>query len=139
MGSKHEESGICVQLQGWDLAGIPEMWWTAPMAGTLLQRGDTGSLGRTGQEDEEGELPFVRLWCIHRHRGSTAASRQIEILTHRNLKKIQKLMGIRRLSSSLSKKAASLKKKNNTQTTNQQQDVIKRRGKADSNLTGEKL
>lgn len=52
MGSKHEELENCVQLQGWVLAGIPEMWWMAPMAG-VLQWGDTG------WEDKEGKLRFI--------------------------------------------------------------------------------
>ena len=58
MRNKHEETEVCVQLQGCSLAGITEMWWD--MTGVLPWR-DRGSLGRPVWEDEV-ELHSI---CCH--------------------------------------------------------------------------
>ena len=61
MENKHDELETFVQLQGYDLLGIMEMWWDAShdwsvAIGTIqaLEEGQDA-----GWEDEEEELPFM--------------------------------------------------------------------------------
>jgi len=57
-GNKQEELEMCAHLQGYDLIGIMEIWWVAPVTGVLKWK-DTGSFRRTGRGEEEGVLPSM--------------------------------------------------------------------------------
>lgn len=60
MGRKQEILEVFLQVQGYSLIGIMEMWWDS--SGNWMQWMqwmDGGSLERKGQESEEGEVTFM--------------------------------------------------------------------------------
>lgn len=49
-----------MQLQGYDLIGVTETWWDSSQErASVLQWLGTGTLGRTGWESMEVELPLL--------------------------------------------------------------------------------
>jgi len=61
MGNKHDELETFMQLQGYNILGIMEMWWDGcrdwSVAMSRIQTLEEGQ--DAGWEDEEGESPFM--------------------------------------------------------------------------------
>lgn len=57
MGSKQEESEVCLQVQ--DLTGITETWWDGSCDWCAAVE-EYGLLGRTGLKERRGSCPLCK-------------------------------------------------------------------------------